>query len=208
MSALTSSLSSWGSFCSGLAVVSSGWSALGPFVADVPSFAGGFIPSFGGSSCGFGFGLLMIGLHVDHNDWHYNHSETVNACTTLSTILIYQEPTHLCQFICRKILNVAKTFHLQRLFFFCKLRFCKYTVFEKNVITFSMISWTRTVHLQRFLAHLLLRLHAIDRYFSWCQTWIRLFTVLLLQVNVMSILSASDLIPCSNYCVLLTVKYF
>jgi len=34
-----------------------------------------------------------------------------------------------------------------------------YTVFEKkHVTTFSTISWTRTVRLQRFLAHLLLRL--------------------------------------------------
>jgi len=38
----------------------------------------------------------------------------------------------------------------------------------KNVSTFLMISWTRTVRLQRFLAHSLLRLKAIDRcfYFS------------------------------------------
>jgi len=33
-----------------------------------------------------------------------------------------------------------------------------YTVFQKNVTMFSMISWTRTARLQRFLALLLLRL--------------------------------------------------
>ena len=39
-------------------------------------------------------------------------------------------------------------------------------VSKNHVTTFSMISWTRTVCLQRFLAHLLLlRLEAIDRYF-------------------------------------------
>jgi len=35
---------------------------------------------------------------------------------------------------------------------------------KKHVTTFSTISWTRIVHLQRFLAHLLPR-QAIDRYF-------------------------------------------
>jgi len=35
------------------------------------------------------------------------------------------------------------------------------------VTTFSKISWTRTDRLQRFLAHLLLRLWAIDRYFQF-----------------------------------------
>ena len=34
---------------------------------------------------------------------------------------------------------------------------------KKRVTTFLMISWSRTVHLERFLAHLLLRVHAIDR---------------------------------------------
>ena len=32
-----------------------------------------------------------------------------------------------------------------------------YTVFQKNVTTFSMISWSRTIRLQIFLAHLLPR---------------------------------------------------
>jgi len=40
-----------------------------------------------------------------------------------------------------------------------------YTVFQKHVTMFSMISWTRTVRLQRFLAYLLRRVWAIDRYF-------------------------------------------
>jgi len=31
-----------------------------------------------------------------------------------------------------------------------------YTVFQKNVTTFLMISWTRSVRLQRCLAHVLL----------------------------------------------------
>jgi len=32
-----------------------------------------------------------------------------------------------------------------------------YTVFQKNVTTFSMISWSRTIRLQRFWAYLLPR---------------------------------------------------
>jgi len=36
---------------------------------------------------------------------------------------------------------------------------------KKHVTTFLMISWSRTVRLERFLAHLLLRVQAIDRYF-------------------------------------------
>ena len=40
-----------------------------------------------------------------------------------------------------------------------------YTVFQKHVTTFLMISWSRTVGLERFLAHLLLRVQAIDRFF-------------------------------------------
>jgi len=35
---------------------------------------------------------------------------------------------------------------------------------KKHVTTFLMISWSRTVRLQRFLAHLLPRVYAIDRY--------------------------------------------
>ena len=41
-----------------------------------------------------------------------------------------------------------------------------YTVFQKkHVTTFLMISWSRTVRLERFLAYLLLRVQAIDMYF-------------------------------------------
>jgi len=40
-----------------------------------------------------------------------------------------------------------------------------YTVFQKNVTTFSMISRSRNVRLQRFLAHVLPRVYAINRYF-------------------------------------------
>jgi len=40
-----------------------------------------------------------------------------------------------------------------------------YTVFQKNVTTFSKVSWSRTVRLQRFLAHLLPRVQAINRYY-------------------------------------------
>ena len=40
-----------------------------------------------------------------------------------------------------------------------------YTVFQKNVTTFLMISWTRHAHLQIFLVHILLRVWAIDRCF-------------------------------------------
>jgi len=36
---------------------------------------------------------------------------------------------------------------------------------KKHVTTFLMISWSSTVRLKRFLAHLLLRVHAIDRCF-------------------------------------------
>jgi len=36
---------------------------------------------------------------------------------------------------------------------------------KKHVTTFLMISWSRTVGLERFLAHLLLRVQAIDRCF-------------------------------------------
>jgi len=36
---------------------------------------------------------------------------------------------------------------------------------KKHVTTFLMISWSRTVCLQRFLAHLLLRVQAVDRCF-------------------------------------------
>ena len=36
---------------------------------------------------------------------------------------------------------------------------------KKHVTTFLMISWRRTVRLQRFLAHLLPRVQAIDTYF-------------------------------------------
>jgi len=40
-----------------------------------------------------------------------------------------------------------------------------YNVFQKkHVTTFSMISWSKTIRLQRFLAHLLPRVQAIDRY--------------------------------------------
>ena len=40
------------------------------------------------------------------------------------------------------------------------------TVFQKkHVTTFLMISWSRTVRLERFLAHILLRVQAIDRCF-------------------------------------------
>jgi len=40
---------------------------------------------------------------------------------------------------------------------------CIHCVPKKHVTTFLMISWSRTVRLERFLAHLLLRVHAIDR---------------------------------------------
>jgi len=36
---------------------------------------------------------------------------------------------------------------------------------KKHVTTFLMISWSRTVRLERFLAHLLLRVHGVDRCF-------------------------------------------
>jgi len=38
-------------------------------------------------------------------------------------------------------------------------------VSKKHATTFSMISWTRTIRFQRFVAHLLPRVYAIDRYF-------------------------------------------
>ena len=47
---------------------------------------------------------------------------------------------------------------------------------RKHVTTFLMISWSRTVRLERFLAHLLLRVRAIDRcfYFSHLTYFVQL----------------------------------
>ena len=51
---------------------------------------------------------------------------------------------------------------------FLKYRYNYYIIHcvpKKHVTTFLMISWSRTVRLERFLAHLLLRVQAIDGYF-------------------------------------------
>ena len=106
-------------------------------------------------------GSCMTSL-LRHHDVEKTLKKSVRDITSISCFVTTMKLLHALQiystvFVCEEVYAVAFFKVVQEQTTMCSKK--------KHVTTFFMISWSRTVRLERFLAYLLLRVLAIDRCF-------------------------------------------